>query len=110
MSNQKEKVKYWYDGFTFGGKSDIYNPWSVVNFLDKEKFSSYWANTSSNSLPAKMIREGSSEVKMVMEDLLKGGSFCTEIDEQIVFNQLDRTADMIKKYGFAFERKKVLIG
>lgn len=95
MSEQKEKIKFWYDGFTFGNKSDIYNPWSVINFLDTGKFDSYWVNTSSNNLAGKLIREGSKEVKIIMEGLLNGEYFCTEIDEQIVFDQLDKNESAI---------------
>lgn len=89
MSDMEEGVKDWYDGFTFGNQSDIYNPWSIINFLSKRKFSTYWANTSSNSLVGKLIREGSKDVKIIMEDLLNGGTLHTRIDEQIVFNELD---------------------
>ena len=89
LSGQEEEVKLWYDGFIFGEKTDIYNPWSILNFLDKKRFSTYWANTSSNSLVGKLIREGSKDVKIIMENLLKGEVLCTKIDEQIVFNQLD---------------------
>lgn len=89
LSDQAEKVKYWYDGFTFGEKTDIYNPWSIINFLDERKYYTYWANTSSNSLVGKLIREGSKDVKIIMESLLKGETLSTKIDEQIVFNQLD---------------------
>lgn len=88
LSEQREAVKGWYDGFVFGSKKDIYNPWSILNYLDKRRFSTYWANTSSNSLAGKLIREGGREVKLIMEDLLEGKSLHTEIDEQIVFNQL----------------------
>lgn len=87
--NDKEGVKKWYDGFTFGNIKDMYNPWSILNFLDTGKIDIYWANTSSNSLAGKLVREGSSDVKIVMEDLLKGKSFHTVIDEQIVFDQLE---------------------
>ncbi len=89
LSEQKEKVKFWYDGFTFGNQPDIYNPWSVINYLDKKEFDTYWANTSSNSLAGKLIREGSKDVKITMESLLRGETLCTKLDEQIVFNQLD---------------------
>ena len=85
----KETIRSWYDGFIFGNWRDIYNPWSVLNYLDKGKIAPYWANTSSNSLVGKLIREGSPEVKMIMEDLLQNKSLHTVIDEQIVFNQLD---------------------
>ena len=92
---EKEKVKSWYDGFTFGKWRDIYNPWSILNFLDTGRVTTYWANTSSNSLVGKLIREGSPEVKMVMEDLLDGGKLHAQIDEQIVFSQLDQDENAI---------------
>lgn len=88
MVDQKKQVKYWYDGFTFGKQSDIYNPWSVINFLDKGKAGAYWANTSSNGLVGKLIREGSPEVKKTFERLIQGESVCMELDEQIVYDQL----------------------
>lgn len=90
MLDRKEEVKQWYDGFVFGSRADIYNPWSILNYLDKKKAAAYWANTSSNSLVGKLVKEGSPEIKMVMEDLLRGGTFHTVLDEQIVFNQLDQ--------------------
>lgn len=89
LSEKEEDVRAWYDGFTFGSRSDIYNPWSIINYLDERIFTTYWANTSSNSLVGKLIREGSKDMKIVVEDLLKGGSLHTYIDEQIVFSQLD---------------------
>ncbi len=95
LSGQEERVKDWYDGFKFGGHTGIYNPWSILNFLDKRKFSAYWANTSSNRLAGKLIQEGSGEVKIIMEDLLKGERLCTDIDEQIVFSQLGENENAI---------------
>lgn len=92
---EKEAVKEWYDGFTFGKVCDIYNPWSILNFLDKGKLGTYWANTSANSLVGKLIREGSSSIKKQFETLLEGGSICSAVDEQIVYNQLDNREDAI---------------
>ena len=89
MSDQCDVVKKWYDGFVFGGKKDIYNPWSITNFLDKRKIDIYWANTSSNSLIGHLIQRGNSAIKEAMEDLLSGKELVTEIDEQIVFDPLD---------------------
>ena len=89
LGGKKQDVKSWYDGFVFGDKRDIYNPWSILNFLDKGRLDAYWANTSSNSLAGKLIRGSGPEVKMVMESLLKGDAYHTALDEQIVFNQLD---------------------
>lgn len=95
LSDQKQQVKEWYDGFTFGEQSDIYNPWSVISFLDERKVGIYWANTSANSLVGKLVREGSPEIKMLMERLLQGESFETSFDEQIVFSQLDQGDDAV---------------
>ncbi len=88
LSEKEEDVKNWYDGFTFGGKTDIYNPWSILNFLNSRKLAAYWTNTSSNSFAGKLVREGSRDVKIVMENLLNGGTLQTYIDEQIVFSHL----------------------
>ena len=89
LGGKKQDVKSWYDGFAFGDKRGIYNPWSILNFLDKGRLDAYWANTSSNSLAGKLIRGSGPEVKMVMESLLKGDAYHTALDEQVVFNQLD---------------------
>lgn len=86
---EKEDVKLWYDGFVFGTERDIYNPWSILNYLDTGKFRTYWANTSSNSLVGKLIRQGSRSLKEKFEGLLKGEHIRTPIDEQIVYNQLN---------------------
>ena len=90
MSDRKQKVKDWYDGFTFGKCTDIYNPWSVINYLDKRCEDLYWANTSSNSLIGKILRESSAGIKQNFEQLLDSGSLVAEIDEQIIYDQLDR--------------------
>ena len=92
---QKDIVKEWYDGFTFGNKKDIYNPWSIINFLKSGKVGTYWANTSANSLVGKLIREGSRDIKLSFEQLLQGKTIRTSIDEQIVFNQLNQDENAI---------------
>ncbi|MDE6602711.1 MAG: ATP-binding protein [Lachnospiraceae bacterium] len=88
LSDWEQRVKEWYDGFSFGKRSDIYNPWSVINFLDDKKVGLYWANTSSNDLVGKLIREGSPEDKKIFEQLIQGESICMEIEEQIIYDQL----------------------
>lgn len=88
LSDKKCEVKEWYDGFTFGNRKDIYNPWSIINYLDTGKLRTYWANTSSNSMVGKLIREGSKEIKQNFEMLLKGESIRVLMDEQIVYSQL----------------------
>lgn len=89
LSEKQDEVRRWYDGFTFGDRTDIYNPWSIINYLDKGKVAPYWIHTSSNHLIGKVIREGSGQVKESFEQLLAGESITTHIEEQIVYNQLD---------------------
>lgn len=95
MSDRKQQVKDWYDGFTFGNRTDIYNPWSIINFLSEKQVGTYWANSSSNSLVGKLVREGSPEIKMTMEKLLCGETFHATLDEQIVLDQLDQGDDAV---------------
>ena len=95
LDERKAEVKQWYDGFTFGNKKDIYNPWSIINYLDKKKVAPYWANTSSNSLAGTVIREGNVQTKEAFETLLRGDSIITELDEQTVYGQLDLDEDAI---------------
>ena len=105
---QKEEVKKWYDGFTFGNKRDIYNPWSILNYLDTGKFGTYWANTSSNSLVGKLLRESSPEIKENFHELLMGKSLKVSIDEQIIYNQLDDDENSIWSLLLAGGYLKVL--
>ena len=108
LEEKKEEVKIWYDGFTFGKCADIYNPWSVLNYLDKKRSGTYWANTSSNSLVGKLIREGNRDIKTTFECLLKGETIHSSIDEQIVYNQLDQNPNAIWSLLLASGYLKVL--
>ena len=87
---ERGQVKDWYDGFTFGGVSDIYNPWSITNYLDSGRFAPYWANTSGNALISKIVREGDADLKSDFEVLLSGGSVEKRFDEQVSFDELGR--------------------
>lgn len=89
LTGQEQQIKDWYDGFSFGKRKDMYNPWSIISFLNERKVGVYWANTSSNSLVGKLIREGNPGVKITFEHLLQGESIQEELDEQIVYDQLD---------------------
>lgn len=108
-------MKYWYDGFCFGSHTDIYNPWSIINYLDKKTVGPYWTNTSSNTLVGQLIQQGDKYLKETFEKLVKGQSIYAEIDEQIAFEQLDREENAIwslllasgylKVMGFQIEKK-----
>ncbi len=88
MLHQKQQVRDWYDGFAFGKRKDIYNPWSIIHFLDKKEVGAYWANSSSNRLAERLIKEGRPNIKKDFEELLCGRALTMEMDEQIVYNQL----------------------
>ena len=109
LSDQKEKVKKWYDGFTFGAYTDIYNPWSIASFIKKKgKYDTYWSNTSGNGLVNQLIQKGNPDIKRTMEDLLQGKSFEAEIDEKIVFDQLNGSTDAVWSLLLATGYLKVL--
>lgn len=108
FSEEKERVKRWYDGFVFGKHRDIYNPWSILNFLDTGKIDAYWANTSSNSLVGKLLQQGDRRVKEQFEMLLQGGTISVPIDEQIVYDQLDQNESAIWSLLLASGYLKVL--
>ena len=108
LSDKKQDVKQWYDGFIFGNHKDIYNPWSILNYLDTGKLSTYWANTSSNSLVGKLLREGNRKIKEKFETLLQGQVIKATIDEQIVYNQLDNDESAIWSLLLASGYLKVL--
>lgn len=104
----KEEVKKWYDGFTFGSFRDIYNPWSIINFLNSGKLKPYWANTSSNSLVGNLLRQGNKNIKMQFEQLLLGESIESRVDEEIVYNQLEQNEDAVWSLLLASGYLKVL--
>ena len=95
LEAQKEKVKYWYDGFSFGNQKEMYNPWSITCFLEERKFKPYWVNTSSNEMITVLIQRGNTETKTIMEELLEGRELVTEIDEEIIFEQLGKKKNAI---------------
>ena len=90
LLEEKENVRYWYDGFSFGNRRDIYNPWSITKYLDTEEYGTYWADTSGNALVSDLIRQSPGKIKSEMEDLLNGNEIRTELDEQVIFEQLGR--------------------
>ena len=106
--SDKEGVKRWYDGFIFGNVADIYNPWSIINYLDEQKLTTYWANTSSNSLVGKLIRESGGDTKQLFEQLLRGELIEVPVDEQIVYNQLSTSESAIWSLMLATGYLKVI--
>ena len=95
LADQKDAVKQWYDGFTFGSQRDIYNPWSITNYLKEKKLLAYWASTSSNGLINRLIQISKPDVKEFMEELLNEREIVLSFDEQIVFDQLETKENAI---------------
>lgn len=95
LADQKDAVKQWYDGFTFGSQQDIYNPWSITNYLKEKKLLAYWASTSSNGLINRLIQTSKPDVKEFMEELLNEREIVLNFDEQIVFDQLETKENAI---------------
>lgn len=95
LSDKKCDVKEWYDGFVFGGIKDIYNPWSIINFLKFKELKNYWADTSSNDLISKIIKTSSAGIKETMEKLINGETIEKKIDEQIIYDQLEKKENSI---------------
>ena len=108
LADKKELVKQWYDGFTFGNHTDIYNPWSITNYLDKKKIGAYWAATSSNTLINSLIQQSATDMKEKMEILLQEKEILVTVDEQIVFEQLQQDKNAIWSLLLASGYLKVL--
>ena len=108
LSDKKDVVKMWYDGFKFGEKIDIYNPWSIINYLDKKKIATYWADSSSNGLINNLIQKGSPYIKTMLETLIRGEKINVIIDEQIVFSELDYSEDAVWSLMLASGYLKVI--
>lgn len=109
LGQEKQGVKKWYDGFSFGSQTDIYNPWSIISFISENgKYKPYWSNTSGNGLVNTLIQGGNTDIKRTTEELLKGSSFEAHIDEQIVFEHLNGSTNAVWSLLLATGYLKVL--
>lgn len=91
-------VKEWYDGYNFGDIAHIYNPWSVINYIDKyrEGFKSWWVNTSSDGLIKRQLTaKHAHEIRNNINDLLQGKAIKKMIDENIVFSDFQHNKELI---------------
>ncbi len=95
MPDQKQKVKNWYDGFVFGSRKEIYNPFSIASFLHEKLFKTYWADTASYALVSELIRNGGFEARDDFLQLMKGEKIKRVINENIVYGTLDNQAGAI---------------
>lgn len=93
-------IKEWYNGYLFG-KTEIYNPWSIVNYIDSISVyintlqRPYWGDTSSNDIIDKLIRESVKKTREMVEKLMNGGSITVPIYEDTVYADIDVNSDYI---------------
>ncbi|MBF0240585.1 MAG: AAA family ATPase, partial [SAR324 cluster bacterium] len=87
---QSEDLSTWYNGYRFGGRV-IYNPWSILNFLDRSErqFQPFWVNTSANELVRDLITRSDSALQEQVEILLSGGTVTAPLDDNIVLRDID---------------------
>jgi len=79
MDGSIDDVKEWYNGYIFGDNTVIYNPWSILNYIDNKKLQPYWVNTSSNDIIRDVLTKTASGVKEKIEILIKGGALKDEV-------------------------------
>lgn len=91
VRDKKGLVRFWYDGFTVGRQQNLYNPWSVINFLSKKDSppEDYWAQSGGVGLIDHLVRHGSASLKEGFEALLGGGAIQKPIHEDLVFPMLN---------------------
>lgn len=105
ISNRREEVKRWYNGYLFGG-TEIYNPWSAINYVKTAISSStafpkpYWSNTSSNSIVRQLIERSDDTVKGEIEILIAGGTIEKPIHEDITYEDIYKTQDNLWNFLF----------
>lgn len=91
LTGKRDLVRFWYDGFTVGEETGIYNPWSIVNYLSNRTRppQDYWAQSGGVGLIDHLVRRGSAPLKEGFETLLGGGTISREISEDLIFPMLD---------------------
>ena len=105
LEHKYELIKEWYNGYIFGN-TNVYNPWSMIRFIkdlkaDENEFpSSYWANTSSNSIVRKLIEIADEDTKREIEALIEGKTIEKPIHEDITYDEVYKTMDNLWNFMF----------
>ena len=89
MTYEIEEVKRWYDGYKFGN-SEVYNPWSIINYLSDRGLQAYWVNTSDNTLIYDSIKNSTVDVFKDLESLFEGKEIKKEISPFFTFEELSK--------------------
>jgi len=105
LENCLEEARTWYNGYLFG-KTQVYNPWSVINYIDEKRGNRqafpkpYWSNTSSNSIVRELIEEADMESRQELESLLAGGSIEKPVHEDITYGDIHESQDNLWNFLF----------
>ncbi len=105
LSDKGALIKEWYNGYIFGD-AEVYNPWSAVRFVKDLKInnnvfpSSYWANTSSNSIVRSLIERADSVTKREIESLIEGKTIEKRVHEDITYNEMYDSMDNLWNFMF----------
>lgn len=94
IEESMDEVAQWYNGYLFGKKSQktIYNPWSIIMYLNKGHLEPYWINTSGNAIIKKLATEGESNIQLSIKDIIEGGTIeDVKIDENVIYSQIDKS-------------------
>lgn len=105
IGEKTDEVKQWYDGYLFGN-TEVYNPWSVINYVDTAisgGFSfprPYWSNTSSNSIVKELVETADDAVKNEIENLIAGGTIEKPVHEDITYGDIHQSQDNLWNFLF----------
>lgn len=105
ISEKKEELKRWYDGYLFGN-TEVYNPWSVVNYIKTAITNQiafpkpYWSNTSSNSIIKELIETADSSVRKEIEELIAGKEIKKPVHEDITYADIKESQDNLWNFLF----------
>ena len=105
LEHKLPEIQEWYDGYLFG-HTDIYNPWSIINYIDMARFDSdafprsYWSNTSANSIIRELVNEADFTTRQEIEQLLDGGVLDKPVHEDITYEDIHQSSDNLWNFLF----------
>lgn len=95
VTDKETELKDWYDGYLFGSK-EIYNPWSVVNYISKGCIpQAYWVNTGRNEVLEDVLKAATDDIEEKLHDLLQGKKVVARIDQNVLYRSLSEEPDNI---------------
>ena len=105
LEEKLPEVKQWYDGYRFG-KTEVYNPWSIINYVDTAVSNGeaypkpYWSNTSSNSIVRELVEEADSDTKEEIERLINGKTIEKPVHGEITYADIHQSKDNLWNFLF----------